>query len=228
VAFKRYGLYFTPEPGALADFGASWLGWDIFAGQVAQHPEIEGLPVPIAEITQTPRKYGFHGTLKPPFALATGTTFDDLLQSATTICADIAPFPLHGMTLSRLGNFLALTPLGDVSHLRNLASRLVQDLDRFRAPLTEESLAKRRANGLTQRQDELLLKWGYPYVLEEFRFHLTLSGKLSEAQVKQTLNALKPHLEPMCSKRINVKSVTLVGEAQDGAFHAIKRLPLGG
>ena len=72
--FTRFAVYYAPEPGPLADFGAAWLGWDATAGSARAHPDIAGLPRPVAEITQTPRKYGFHGTVKPPFRLAPGST----------------------------------------------------------------------------------------------------------------------------------------------------------
>lgn len=67
MQFRRYGLYYTPRPGALAEFGAAWLGWDPVAGQSMAHPAIDGLPRDISEITASPRKYGLHGTIKPPF-----------------------------------------------------------------------------------------------------------------------------------------------------------------
>ena len=55
---------------------------------------------------------------------------------------------------------------------------LVREIDAFRKPLTKEELTIRRSKGLTRSQDENLIKWGYPYVFSEFRFHMTLTGKI--------------------------------------------------
>ncbi|HBR36147.1 MAG TPA: phosphonate metabolism protein, partial [Sulfitobacter pontiacus] len=63
--FKRYAIYYTPPPGDFARRGAVWLGWDVQAGEAVAHPDIEGLD--IAKLTQRPRKYGLHGTVKAPF-----------------------------------------------------------------------------------------------------------------------------------------------------------------
>ena len=68
--FKRYAVYYAPEPGAFANFCARWLGWDAITGAEVAHAEVAGLPCPVSELTETPRKYGFHGTLKPPFHLS--------------------------------------------------------------------------------------------------------------------------------------------------------------
>ena len=54
--FARYAVYYTPEPGPLADFGAAWLGWDIATGAEVAHPDLPGLPRPVTELTATPRK----------------------------------------------------------------------------------------------------------------------------------------------------------------------------
>ncbi|PKP65441.1 MAG: phosphonate metabolism protein, partial [Alphaproteobacteria bacterium HGW-Alphaproteobacteria-8] len=70
----RFALYYAPPPGPLADFAADWLGWDATAGREMPHPIVPGLPGPVEELTRAPRKYGLHGTLKPPFRLAQGAT----------------------------------------------------------------------------------------------------------------------------------------------------------
>ncbi len=81
--FRRYALFWAPPRGsALARFGASWLGWDAEAGELVPHPEVPRLPLPVAEITATPRRYGFHGTLKPPFRLAEGANVAGLDAAA--------------------------------------------------------------------------------------------------------------------------------------------------
>lgn len=225
--FTRFAIYYMPEPGPLADFGAAWLGWDAASGQPCAHPEVPGLPRPLSEITQTPRKYGFHGTIKPPFRLAAGQSARDLLGAARALCASETPVELPGLRLHRLGRFLALTPQGDTGPLASLAGSMVRGLDPFRAPAPEAELARRRKAGLSERQEELLQQWGYPYVMDEFRFHLTLSGGMPAEQAEATEAALAAILPPILPVPFRIESLCLAGEDPEGRFHLVERLPLG-
>lgn len=224
--FKRFAAYYAPPESAFADFCASWLGWDAATGRMVAHPEIAGLPMPIAEITQTPRKYGFHGTIKPPFRL-TGSV-DDLKADMAALCARLAPVTCGGLELTQLGRFLAFTVTGDTAPLANLAAQVVEGLDPHRAPLRPEELARRSAGGLSARQETLLEKWGYPYVMEEFKFHLTMSGKLPKAQVSIVKDLLAPQVAPLMPKPFVISDLCLFGEAEDGRFHEVHRYTLSG
>ena len=133
-----------------------------------------------------------------------------------------------GLALTRLGGFLALTPDGDQAPLADLAARIVRDLDSFRAPPSEAELARRRKPNLSARQQELLTLWGYPYVMEAFRFHITLTGRLPKAQALQTLAVLTPHLAPLLPAPFTITDLTLAGEDDAGLFHALQRFPLTG
>ena len=225
--FKRYAIYYTPEPdSALADFGAAWLGWDSATGAPVAHPEAGGLDM--AAITATPRKYGFHGTIKPPFRVAPGRTAEGLQTARATLCADAAPVTLTGLRLARLGRFLALVPDGAAGPLATLAARAVQELDAFRAPATQAELAKRRAARLRPAQDVLLVQWGYPYVLDEFRFHLTLSGRLEDDVAQATETTLAPMLAQLPLRPYPMTGLTLLGEDAEGRVHQITRYALTG
>ena len=225
--FTRYAIYYTPEPGTpLAEFGATWLGWDSAAGVARGQPSTNGLDV--AQITATPRKYGFHGTIKPPFRLAEGMTAQGLADAVAVLCADAAPVTLEGLELARLGRFLALVPSGDASALGTLAARAVQELDAFRAPPNEAELAKRRASRLSDAQEAHLLRWGYPYVLDQFRFHLTLSGKLEANVIAQVQSALGEPVSALDLAPYTINGLTLLGEDDAGKFHQIHRYALTG
>ncbi|KNG93456.1 DUF1045 domain-containing protein [Pseudaestuariivita atlantica] len=219
----RYAIYYTPPPGPLAAFGAAWLGWDPVLGTTVPHPEI-GLPV--AELTKTPRKYGLHGTIKPPFHLAPGTTFADLLTKARKLCAAQPPLDLPPLHLDRIGRFLALTIAGEQAPLARLAATVVKDLDPFRAPPSEAELDKRRKANLTPAQDANLTAWGYPYVMDEFRFHITLTGRLQDPA--SAAAALRPHVDPLLEPRTRITDLTLLASDEAGRFHERARLPLGG
>ncbi|MBU3261643.1 DUF1045 domain-containing protein [Roseovarius sp. PS-C2] len=228
MIFKRYAIYYLPEPGPLAEFGAAWLGWDAASGQDMAHPRIDGLPLPAEQITDTPRKYGLHATIKPPFRLAPGTTENALNDALAAFCADQPAVTLDGLELAQLGRFLALRPEGDETALNALAANAVRILDAFRASMTEAELTHRRAANLNPEQDALLLQWGYPYVMESFRFHITLTGKLPKALARQTAQVLKPHLAPLLPQPFRIATLCLMGEAADGRFHLIARHELTG
>ncbi len=220
--FQRYAVYVTPQ-GALASIGAAWLGWDIAQSRAVAHPSLPGLDV--AALSDAPRKYGMHGTIKPPFHLAQGTTFDALSADLATLCKTLRPVALEGLEVRALRHFIALCPLGDQSALAALAAKLVTGLDPHRRPPDESELARRRATPLTQAQEANLAKWGYPYVMEEFRFHITLTGPTAPAPI---LPAITAHFAPHLPQPFIVGSLTLAGQDEAGMFHKIRRFPLEG
>ena len=228
MMFSRYAIYHVPGDGPLATFGAALLGWDASKGKTVPHPDIAGLPQPVDRITETPRKYGLHATIKPPFRLAPGTSEAALNDALAAFCTGQPPIRLDGLEVAQLGRFLALRPIGDETLLNGLAADAVRMLDGFRAPLSEAELARRRAANLTPEQDALLLKWGYPHVMEGFRFHITLTGKLPKAQISQTAEVLRAHLAPLLPQPYPVDTLCLMGEAEDGRFHQIARHALRG
>ncbi|MEX5562918.1 DUF1045 domain-containing protein [Pseudophaeobacter sp. 1A16562] len=227
MTFTRYAIYFAPPHGvAWSRFGTSWLGWDMETGEALPHPEVGGLD--IAAITATPRKYGLHATMKPPMRLAEGCSQADLETACATLAASQAPVTLEGLQLARLGRFLALRPLGDESALNALAAACVRDLDPFRAPAPEAELERRRANGLSPEQEQNLLSWGYPYVLDQFRFHITLTGKLPKPDLPAVEAALQAHLIPLLPAPFALTDLALMGEDAEGRFHLIHRYALTG
>ena len=225
--YTRYAVYYAPPEGSdLARFGAAWLGWDAAAGQAMPHPDCA---VDVAAITATPRKYGFHGTLTAPLRLADNAEAGSFADAVARLAEHMAPFQTAPLMLKRIGAFLALVPSKPSDALNALHAACVQDLAAFRATPTEAELVKRRANGLTPEQDALLLRWGYPYVLHEFRFHLTLSGRLDDETAEQARAVLQDLTAPFCAKPIEVNELALFGERMsDGQFQIIHRYPLTG
>ena len=143
----------------------------------------------LAEIIAEPRLYGFHGTLKAPIALAEDVSEGDFLEAVGRFAATQRGFAVPALELGELSGFLALVPAERCVELQDLADRCVVEFDDFRRPADEAELARRRAPGLSPRQDELLVRWGYPYVLEEWRFHLTLTGRLPDAAERTAVMA---------------------------------------
>lgn len=223
MSYSRFAIYFLPPEGPLADFGAAWLGWDVATGNEAIRRNVDGL----RDITMTPMKYGFHGTLKPPFRLADGITADQLQLAVADLAENLEPAACASLVLTSLGRFLALTPQGDVSGLRRVAAACVRDLDALRAPASVEELTRRRKAGLSARQDALLTQWGYPYVMDEFRFHLTLSGRLPEDDLAHWSD-IAQDLMPDLPEPFLIDQIALCGEREDGRFELIHRYALTG
>jgi hypothetical protein len=225
TAFRRHAVYYTPPPGAFADFGAGWLGWDVATGaRVHRSLDVEGAE----EITATPRRYGFHATLKPPFRLADRRNEAELHGAVADVAAATPAIRSARLHLQRLGPFLALVPASNHAPFSSVGDAMVRDLDPFRLPPSEAEIARRRAAGLTPAQDAHLLRWGYPYVFEEFRFHMTLTGKLDLAVAERVEAALAAVLADVVPDPFDLTEVTLAGEDEDGYFHELHRYTLSG
>ena len=221
---KRYAIYYAPRAGSFADAAASWLGWDPVSGTEVAHPD---LAADLPTLTAEPRKYGFHGTIKPPFRLAEGVDAAAVDAAVSALARTLQPVQMPGLELISLEGFLALVPAGDVSGLTDLAAQVVERLDPLRAPLTEAEIARRRPERLTPRQRELLDQFGYPHVMEEFRFHLTLSGRLTDDQMAMLRPLALAHFAGLQPEPFVLEDLCLFGEAADGRFHILNRYPLG-
>lgn len=226
--FRRYAIYYTPRAGRFARATAEWLGWDVATAQPVAHPVLPGLDWPVGDLTRAPRKYGFHGTIRAPFRLAEGATAAKVAQTVDDMARALPPVHLDGLTLQRIKGFLALTPTGEESDLLRLGAEVVSRSDSLRAPLTEAEIARRRPDRLTPRQRQLLDVWGYPYVMEEFQFHLTLTDELPEAVADAVAPVLADWLAPVLPRPFVIEDLCLMGEDAAGRFHLVSRHALTG
>lgn len=223
--FKRYAIFYTPPDGPLAELGARWLGWDAAHGKAVAHPQICGLDV--ARITAKPRKYGLHGTLKAPFRLADGVEQSALHEAVARFAATHATLTLEALALRHQYRFIGLRPVGETPALAALAADIVRDFDCFRAPLSPDDIARRRAARLNPRQDQQMLDWGYPFIFDDFNFHLTLSGAMSPQEGANVIAALERLMPPLPAP-YPIDAITLMGEDSAGMFHQIERHALTG
>lgn len=180
VSPPRYALYFVPAPGSDLDrFGAHLLGYDAFGGQDVPFPDDVVRAVPDwRELTQDPRKYGFHATLKAPFALADGKREIELIAACENFTGTARSIPIITPVVQPISGFTAIVPAAASTELNRLAADCVRDFDAFRAPLSAEDRARRNPSALTATQVDHLDRWGYPYVMDDFRFHMTLTGRV--------------------------------------------------
>ncbi|HET8728293.1 MAG TPA: DUF1045 domain-containing protein [Alphaproteobacteria bacterium] len=227
----RYAIYYAPEDGGVLEaLGRSWLGRDARTGKAVDRPEVPGIaPNRLHAITEDPRRYGFHGTLKPPFALAGGHDREGLVEAIERFAAGRAAFAIPALRLAELGSFLALVPGSPCAELDALAADCVRAFDPYRAPPSEAELLRRKASGLSPRQERYLAEWGYPYVFDEFRFHLTLTGRVPDAEERATVRAfLESVTAPVCREPVEVVSLCLFEQPdREAPFILTRRFVFG-
>lgn len=218
----RYAIYYAPAPGtALHQLSAHWLGRDAHTGEALAQPAIDG----IAGLTAEPRRYGFHATLKAPFALRRGIEPEPLMRACAALAAQVGVFRVR-LRPDVLDGFLALVPDGDPAALNSLAERCVRELDGFRSPPSEAELKRRRMAPLSARQEAQLTRWGYPYVLDDFRFHMTLTQKLAPGDADRLMAAADAHFSPVLREPVAIDGITLFQEPGPGAdFLALRHFP---
>lgn len=223
----RFAVYYAPSyESAWWRAGSTWLGRDAQTGAEGVPPQPPGLQRPLIDLTGAPRRYGWHGTLVAPFRLAESVTQDDLLAATREWALAQSAFALS-VEADTLGDFVTLRPTSRESEemLRAMASSALRTLGTLRAKLSAADLARRLAAPLSGRQRELLLEWGYPYVFDEFRFHMTLSNSLADADERAALVAWWQSQIPLLGPLI-VDHAALFVEAHPGApFMLWQRVP---
>lgn len=228
--FYRYAVYFAPPPDSpLGRFGNGWLGRDPAGGPAPARPNVAGLGEgEIAGAIASPARYGFHATLKPPFRLAEGADPSSFLDAVAALAREAQAVAVPGLEVREIGDFVALVPQSPLPALDALAAACVRELDGFRAPALPAESARRRQAGLTSRQDRYLGQWGYPYVFEEFRFHLTLTGRLAPESRGRFVGALARTASDAASAFV-IEDLAVFGEAAAGApFELLRRFRFGG
>jgi putative phosphonate metabolism protein len=201
----RYAIYYTPAPeSALWRLGSAWFGRDSYTDTTVPRPNTPEISdVDLDEAIIKPARYGFHATLFAPFELAPACDEAELSESFASFCGDWSALSAN-LEVNRLHDFLALISPEQTPALDALAAACVHQFDRFRAPLSDFDITRRDTPALSAQERILLKRWGYPHVLEAFRFHLSLTGALPDSSIKR----LQPVLTSLFAETI--KSPTAV------------------
>ncbi|MET4426085.1 DUF1045 domain-containing protein [Bradyrhizobium sp. 956_D2_N1_5] len=209
--FPRYAIYFAAgADSALSRLGAKLLGYDVYTGEEMPFPADASRVAPDwRDVTADPRKYGFHGTLKAPMALAPGRTEAELVAACAAFAGKARPMPSIRPVVDSISGFIAVIPTEPVGALQQLAADCVREFDDFRAPMTAEDRARRKPDKLTERQRDYLDRWGYPYVMEEFRFHMTLTGRLDAERRGPILEMLRARFAALGLETLAIDRITL-------------------
>ena len=228
-SFPRYAIYYAPARNSLLDrFGAQLLGYDAWTGETLPFPDFAPLATADwQDVTQDPRKYGFHATLKAPMPLASGRTEAELLAACSALAERPRTIPAITPVVDEISGFIAVVPSTRSSELEQLAADCVIALDFFRRPMTPEDRARRNPSSLTARQRELLELWGYPYVMEEFRFHMTLTGRLDATRRAPILDVLRRRFSDLDIPRLAIDRIALFRQDDTHSrFRIISQWPL--
>ncbi|RTE89930.1 DUF1045 domain-containing protein [Bradyrhizobium sp. LVM 105] len=207
----RYAIYFAAgSDSPLSRFGAELLGYDAYTGNELPFPR-EALEVAPdwRDLSADPRKYGFHATLKAPMALASGKTEAGLMEACATFAGKTRPHPVIRPVVDAISGFIAVIPAEPVDTLQELAADCVRDFDLFRPALTAEDRARRKPEKLSERQRDYLDRWGYPYVMEEFRFHMTLTGRLDAERRGPILEMLRARFATLRIETLEIDRIAL-------------------
>jgi putative phosphonate metabolism protein len=225
ATFPRYAIYYVSAPGSDLDrFGAHLLGYDAFSGEELPFPDGVTQAAPDwRDLTRDPRKYGFHATLKAPLSLAQGKTEAELVAACETFAGKPRPIPVIRSVVDSISGFIAVVPAEPSAELARLAADCTREFDSFRAPLIAEDRARRNPSALTPRQREYLDRWGYPYVMEDFRFHMTLTGRLDAERRRPVLTMLRRRFSVIGLETLAVDRVALFRQDDAGSrFRIVK------
>ncbi|ESZ05476.1 DUF1045 domain-containing protein [Mesorhizobium sp. M0923] len=216
---SRYAIYYTPaREHPLTVAASSWLGRDAFRADAADdaRPEADAL------LTSEPRRYGFHATLKAPFRLREGTSVEDLEEALSRFAASRYPCPIGALKIDLLGGFFALVPVSPTPALRGFAAQIVDEFDCFRAPMNTPELQRRLLSPLDEIETAHLVQWGYPYVLDRFQFHITLTDRIPEEDRARTRKRLEAIFEDYLSEDYRIDRLSLFVQERNGGDFVVR------
>lgn len=226
---ERFAIYYAPAAtGALWERASTWLGRDAASGDLFDGP-VAGIDRNrLLNLTQSANRYGFHATLKAPMALPPGVTAAELREAMAGFARSHGPVELGRPRLKPLAGFLALMVEPNEA-LQDFAAHAVEDFEPFRAPMSVKERAARVGKGLSERQVELLDAYGYPYVFEEFRFHMTLTDRLEPADAAEVAGAAATWFAPVLDEPLLLDRLVLFHEPDAGKpFVRLEDFKLGG
>lgn len=227
----RYALYYVPETGSsFNDAGSRWLGRDAYSDRVFEQPGIDGLTAwQIAERTLNARRYGFHATLKAPAPLAGHVSEADYVRAVAEFCKSTPAVVLPKAVIQSFSGIYAIVPAEPFAPLNALEKNIVMHFEPWRGGLNDETMEKQRRGNLTDRQIELLERWGYAHAMEEFRFHITLTDRIPDDQKDAFVAAMKQHFEAFDGAPLSIDRLGIFVEDQPGApFRILDSFPLEG
>jgi hypothetical protein len=211
-------------------YGSAVLGYDCYTGKAVDFPDKSvGAAVNWNELSEEPRRYGFHATLKAPFHLLPSHSEQQLIKSLQNFAGLGHAVRTFVPAVRMLSGFFAVVPRDAEPALDALATSCTTIFDAYRAPITPQERARRIALRLDEEQIRNLDRWGYPYVLSQYQFHLTLTGKIPSSRRKAVLAILlKSFRQSGVEPSVAIDRVALVKQGSpDASFRVVSDVALG-
>jgi len=224
---SRYAAYWAPaREHPLWRAGCDWLGRDPETGQPPASPRAR---------RERAAHYGLHATLKAPRRLADGVDASTFIRTLATLAHRSSAFDMPALGVVDWGGFVALRPIVALPArhaLRGLADACVRELEPLCArPTAADAQARERAHRLDAGHRDHLGRWGYPFVLERWAFHVTLSDPQRGADAVSTARCLahaRRHFAAALREPLRCEAVSVFEQRdRDTPFTLACRLPLG-
>jgi len=202
--YSRYAIYYAPpKESNLEKFGRYWFGWDPLNAKLINNKQrinyLNGFGIKnlknIDKNVLIAKKYGFHGTLIPPFKLNKNYSTNLLFKKTEDIAKKFKKFKFYKFKLKKINNFYAFVQNKKNNNINKLSNRLVRELFKFRSPLTKKEIDRRNPSKLSKLQLNILYKWGYPYLMSEFNFHMTLASEVTGNKLYFELKKIEKNKE---------------------------------
>ena len=120
-----------------------------------------------------------------------------------------------------------MIPAEPPPELIQLAADCVSKFDSFRAPLSEADRARRNPSQLTPAQREHLDRWGYPYVMDEFRFHMTLTRRLDAGRRQPLLKMLAERFVALNLPVLPIDRIAVFRQDTPASRFRLSLIPIG-
>jgi 2'-5' RNA ligase len=227
----RYAVYFVPAADSeFYRFGSAVLQYDCYTGAAVLPPaELRSSADQWRKATEEPRRYGFHATLKAPFCLAPSCSEAQLVSAFQSFAAIGRTIAVIRPVVTMLSGFSAIIPEQPNAAVNALAADCTTIFDAFRAPMTAQERARRLASGLNASQIVNLDRWGYPYLFADFRFHMTLTGKIEAGRREPTVSLLRDLFQRLRTGSIVIDRLALTKQdTQASAFRVLSTAVLQG
>jgi hypothetical protein len=233
--YKRVAIYFLPKKNSsLENFGKNLLGRDINKKKKISLTRRQKYFInrgftyfdELKDYCEQPAKYGFHATLKAPFRLKRNVKTKNFYDVISHIAAQHSRFKIKGLKIVYSKKFTFITSRKPNKLLINLESDLVKHLDTFRAELNKTEIKKRIPDSLTFKQNKYLKEWGYPFVFDQFKFHMTLMNQNNNKLSNKQKLELEKLIYKISNNVIEFNEISLLGENKNGHFEEIKRFKL--
>ena len=233
--YSRYAIYYAPpKESNLEEFGRYWFGWDPLNAKLINNKQrinyLNGFGIKnlknIDKNVLIAKKYGFHGTLIPPFKLNKNYSTNTLFKKTEDIAKKFKKFKFYKFKLKKINNFYAFVQNKKNNNINKLSNRLVRELFKFRSPLTKKEIDRRNPSKLSKFQLNILYKWGYPYLMSEFKFHMTLASEVTGNKLYSELKKIENNKEIILNEINNFDKIYIFGENQKGMFENLENFSL--